>query len=69
METVLGVTMATRGFFQITRQRGIGPIFFQTIGANPKSYVDGGGTAGAARIPVVGRATVAKFVAGFPTKS
>ncbi len=32
------------------------------------SYSDGGGISGVARVPVVGRAAVAKFVASFPAK-
>jgi len=36
--------------------------------ADVASYADGGGRALAARVPVVGRATVAKFVSSFPSK-
>ncbi|WP_394850871.1 sigma-70 family RNA polymerase sigma factor [Pendulispora brunnea] len=36
--------------------------------ADIANYSDGGGIRGVARVPVVGRATVAKFVASFPEK-
>ncbi|WP_394825736.1 sigma-70 family RNA polymerase sigma factor [Pendulispora albinea] len=36
--------------------------------ADVASYADGGGIVGAARVPVVGRERVAKFVATFPSK-
>jgi len=56
------------GAFLGAAQAGDVAALESLFAADVASYGDGGGLAGVARVPVIGRARIAKFVASFPSK-